>query len=692
MMKVFYTLRWIFTLLFLSCRIFVFGQTEEQKNNIIEQRIEIIASNQDESSNIDYTTLLEDLNFLFEHPLNLNNATRLELQELNMLDDIQISQLQRHIAKYGSLKTIYELQAVEGFDMTTIRLIEPFVTVKPASALEKVSLKTILKEGQNDLFFRYKRVMEDQGGFIPDPDTGKPAFVGSPDYMYTRYRMQFRKNLSIGITMEKDAGETLKTGPDFTSFHAGYFSNTGVIRKLVVGDFQTLFGQGLTFWNGLGFGKSPFVMNVKKNALGLKAYTSVQEGMFLRGAGTTLGFGKFDLTLFYSSKKIDASEVTTQDTTITDDQSFVSSLIIGGYHRTESEIAKRKNLGERIYGGNLNFRYKTLSIGTTAVRTEFDQNIQASETLYQQYRFSGKTNLNLGVDYQYVFRNAQFFGEVSRSQNGGMAAVNGIVAALHPRLSVSMVHRNYGKDYQNLHASTFGENNTTGANEKGLFMGLQSSLNGKWTFTGYVDLVSFPWLRFRVDGPSRFSDFLAQFNYKPDRKNEFYLRYRHRSNEQNSSLNDIITSPVAIIQDNVRFHGVYQVHPNIQMKSRAEWTRFGKEGDYSNGFLLYQDLIFKKLNSPLTASVRYALFDTKDWNSRLYAFESDVLYAFSIPPYYGKGSRFYAMIKYDLFKGVDLWVRYGAWIYTDRNVISSGSSEISGNKKSDVHIQLRWQF
>jgi hypothetical protein len=162
---------------------------------------------------------------------------------------------------------------------------------------------------------------------------------------------------------------------------------------------------------------------------------------------------------------------------------------------------------------------------------------------------------------------------------------------------------------------------------------------------------------------------------------------------QNSSDPDlVITSAVPLKQQNWRVHGAYQAHPNIQLKTRVEWSSFEKETTNSRGFMVYQDLTFKKMGSKLTFTTRYALFDTDSWDSRIYAFESDVLYAFSILPYSGRGSRFYGMIKWDIVRGMDLWVRYGTFLYTDRNVISSGNTQISGNQKSDVHIQLRLQF
>jgi hypothetical protein len=679
----------LFTIIFQAG---VFGQTDEQKSSIIEQRIEQIAGSLDEGVELDYTTLFEDLLYYFEHPLNLNNANVDELRELYLLDDIQINNLLTHINKYGLLRSVFELQAVEGFDLATIRDLEPFVTVTPNSGMKGVSLKTILKEGTNDLFLRYKRNIEKPAGFLPDPTTGKPDFAGTPNYMYSRYRFMFRKNISVGFTMENDPGESLKGGPDFASAHA-MFAGDGLLRKAIAGDYQVLFGQGLTYWNGLGFGKSPFVLNVKKNALGLRPYTSVQEGNYLRGGAITLGVKDIELTTFYSQKRVDANLVLLQDTLLADDdQAIATSISISGLHRTEGEIADKRSLGETVYGGNLRYNTRALAIGFTGVRTQFDQSLLPAISPYEINRFTGKSNTNLGVDYQGVLGNINFFGEVSRSANGGLATINGLVASLHPSLSVSIVQRHFQPEYQALKVNVFGENNTTANNERGIFAGIQANLNNKWTMTGYVDLVRYPWLRFRVDAPSNFMDQLIQLNYKPDRKHEFYIRYRNRTNAQNTDNDVIITYPVAYRQQNIRVHGVYQVHPNVQMKTRAEWTTWEKEGDKQKGVLVYQDLIYKKLGSPYTISLRYALFDTDGWNTKLYAYESDVLYAFSIPPYYGKGSRFYALVKYDVTRKIDLWVRYGSWLYTDRRVISSGTNEILGNGRSDIHIQLRVRF
>jgi hypothetical protein len=271
--------------------------------------------------------------------------------------------------------------------------------------------------------------------------------------------------------------------------------------------------------------------------------------------------------------------------------------------------------------------------------------------------------------------------------------INGLVAALHPSLTFSAVWRYFGKDFQNTKANVFGENSLTAANERGLYTGVQANLSSKITLTAYADLVRYPWLRYRVDGPSVATDYLAQLNYKPDKKNEIYLRYRRRENVLNSSLEGaVITAPAATLQENWRINGSYQVHPNVQLRSRAEWSLFTKENEKSRGFVIYQDVNYKRLGSRATFTLRYAIMDCPDWNARIYAYENDVLYAFSILPYTGRGSRVYGMVKWDVTRGVDLWVRYGAFLYNQTRVVTSDTADPTELIKSDVHIQLRLQF
>lgn len=672
-----------------------FGQGEADfvKQNIIEQRIEVISSLLDETTEIDYTNLFEDLSYYYENPINLNNANAEELRELYLLTEIQINSLQQHTSRFGALKSIYELQAVRYFDMNTIRMIQPFVTVAAPGMMQEFSWNNFFKEGTSDLFLRYRRTLQEQKGFLPNSETGDPAtYVGSPDYMYTRYRFSYRKNLILGFTMEKDAGESLQNGPDFSSAHL-FIRNNKFVKTLAIGDFQAQFGQGLTFWNGLGFGKSPFVMNVKKNPNGLRPYTSVNESLFLRGAATTLAWKKFELTALYSRKRIDGSIVAQEDSTIIDDGIIVSSLLNAGFHRTESELAKRKAITEEVAVGNLKYATRTFSASLTAATITYSARVEPNDQLYQLYRFRGSSNTNIGLDYQKVYRNFNFFGEFSRSANGGFAALNGMIASLHPRISVSAVHRHFQKNYQAQYFNVFAEG-TTPQNEKGMFIGVEANIAKGWTLSAYGDQITNPWLRYQLSAPGKSSDHLVQLNYKPDRKQDFYFRYQVRNRAEDlGETAGRIDFPVAERIQNFRLNAIYQPHENVQMRSRLEWKVYEKEASPRvTGFVIYHDVIWKKVGSKISLNTRYALFNTPTFDAAIWAYESDVLYAFSIPAYNGKGNRMYAMLKWDVRRGMDLWVRYGQWLYFDRQLISSGNNEIAGNRRGDVTVQLRWQF
>src|SRR5207244_934487 len=121
---------------------------------------------------------------------------------------------------------------------------------------------------------------------------------------------------------------------DFYSFHL-MIRDLGIVKKFVVGDYQLGYGQGLTLWSGLAYGKSADVMNIKRNAQGIRAYTSVNEFSLFRGAATSLGYKYFSLDVFYSNRKLDAN-FTTIDSV--NDIQLISSISQAGYHRTKSEV------------------------------------------------------------------------------------------------------------------------------------------------------------------------------------------------------------------------------------------------------------------------------------------------------------------------------------------------------------------
>jgi hypothetical protein len=175
---------------------------------------------------------------------------------------------------------------------------------------------------------------------------------------------------------------------------------------------------------------------------------------------------------------------------------------------------------------------------------------------------------------------------------------------------------------------------------------------------------------------------------------ELYLRIKETLKQQNVSGN---TTPLDYLidtrQNNWRFNATYKASASFSFKSRIEWVRYKIEnGAPDEGYALMQDVNYNPMGFPLSFNFRYALFDTKSYDSRIYTYENDIPGTFSIPAYFYKGQRVYLMLNYHITKGLDIWARIGQTVYSGLDVISSGLDEINGSKKTDVRLQVRWEF
>ncbi len=676
---------------------------EDTKNKIIEQRIEYL-SDATETSDVDYTSVFEQLNYFFEHPINLNRASASELRELSLFTDIQINNLIAHIEKNGKLMSLEELQSVDGFDIETIRLILPFVKVTTDLNNAQLSWKELIKNGENQVFVKWERVLEEKKGFSPTTDSALLAspnsrYLGSGDRIYTRYKYNYGNHMSFGFTAEKDAGEQFFTGSqqqgfDFYSAHF-FMRNQGKIKQLALGDFQAQFGQGLTFWTGTAFGKSVDIMSVKRSAVGLKPYTSVDENLFLRGGGITLGFNDIEVTSFYSRNRIDANINIVADSILLEDNIVsITSFQQTGFHRTAGELADKDAIVSQTMGGHVAYKSRKLNVGFTGVYNEIDINFNPTFYPYSQFRNNQSQQTNLGLDYNWIFRNFNFFGEFTKSAGAGTGLVTGALVNLDNNLSLSVLYRDYARDFHSISSVGIGENSTN-ENERGLFLGIVATPIKYVTLSAYFDQFTFPWLKYQVNAPSYGYQYTTQLMYKPTKKIEMYVRVREGDKLENTDilLPDGIDYITSRRQTNYRYNVSYSISPSVKLKNRIELINVSHEGaPFETGYMIYQDIDYQALSSPFSFTFRYGIFETDSYNSRIYAYENDVLNSYTIPAYYNRGTRTYLTIRYKIRRGIDVWLRYGLTYYDNLDVISSGLEEILGNAKSDVKFQVRFKF
>ena len=675
-----------------------FGQDEEEKTRLIESRIEFIGDNL-EDSDIDLTTYFDDLYFFFDNPINLNTTNYDELKRLHLFSDIQILALINYRSDHGDFLTIYELQAVETMDMETIKMALPFVAIGEGEH-QKFKWSNAFKYGKQEVFLRYQRVLSQKQGYIQQSDSVLAAnpnkqYLGSPDQYYLRYRNTYKDRISWGLTAEKDAGEEFFTGGnkqgfDYYSAHL-FFKDLWKFKKLAIGDFQVNVGQGLTMWSGFGMGKSADIFSGRRFAYGLKPYTSVNETQFLRGAGATIGFGeKIELTAFGSYKKIDGN-LNEVDSTDLFDNSF-SSFQTSGYHRTVNEFADKDGVGEFISGGEVSYTGKIFRIGMASVFTKYDQALSPNQQTYQQYKFSGDQLVTSGVNYRWFVRKLSFFGETSISDNLKLGTVNGVSWHADPKLDLIAIFRSYDKGFQSLYSVGFGESSDNAA-ELGLYIGMNARLSKRVSMTAYYDQFKYTYFKWLTDDYSEGRELFAQFNFKVNRSSSFQLRFRNKITERNSK-DDVtgVDGQVQLNKTNVRLNYDQRINSRISLKSRIEWTRFLYGEDKSNGLLMFQDFIYTFKKVPLKLYNRIAIFDAESYDARIYAYENDLLYVFSIPSYYNRGIRTYLMAKYELGRNIDIWARWGIWSYHNVSSISSGLEEIQGPNKMDLKLQMKIRF
>ena len=232
-----------------------------------------------------------------EHPINLNKATTDDLNDFPLLNAQQITNLLTHISKNGKLLSVYELQGIPGFDLELINRMLPYITVDNNLQDTRIPIKKLLSKGSFVWVSRYKQILEKSAGYLRNDGKG---YLGKPFSLFTRFRYTYGNKLSYGITAEKDAGEQFfkgsnKQGFDYYSGHL-FIRNFKSLKALAIGDYGVRLGQGLLIWSGFGVRKSPAVMNVKREGMKLRPYTSVNEYNYMRGAAFTAGAKGFEVS------------------------------------------------------------------------------------------------------------------------------------------------------------------------------------------------------------------------------------------------------------------------------------------------------------------------------------------------------------------------------------------------------------
>ena len=598
------------------------------------------------------------------------------------MSDYQYYQLQKYIAEHGFLVSVYELASVEGFTVEYVQQIEPYIMVAAVDKNRKLTFKSLFKRPKHKLLIRYAQVLEKKAGYDKNRNT---HYVGTPQQYSFRYNFSASEHITLGFSGKKNAGEEFfkgsqKQGFGFYSFHL-QVKKIGILQSAIAGDYRLHFGQGLIM--GTGFMNSS-TGEIRKTGAAQRPVTAMSQSNFLRGITLQLGNYKYSGVVFFGHRFFDGNVVEIEP----DIFAFEGAITNTGLHRTETEINKRNALFNRVYGGHFRASFKTFKIGAQILRSEFSLPVLAPTRPYQYFDFSGKGFCNASVDYQVLVKHHILFGEVAASSTKGYGILQGAIFKIDSRMKLSALFRHFSKNFTALDGKPYSKNSKLN-NETGMLLTSEIILSNKVNMTALFDIYQFRWLRYLIDKPLSYLDASLRFDVSVSRNCALIVRYNYKTQNKNFRDEQPYNQILEKQQHRLRVVFSYTFLQYLQFKSEVSGVcsrnMYKKENLF--GLLAYQDIGANISKIGLDIKLRFALFDTDTYDERLYAYEHDLTYTFTINSYYYRGCKTYFILKWKRNR-YEVQGKISRLLFFDRTQISSGLELIDAPHKTEIKAQI----
>ena len=135
------------------------------------------------------------------------------------------------------------------------------------------------------------------------------------------------------------------------------------------------------------------------------------------------------------------------------------------------------------------------------------------------------------------------------------------------------------------------------------------------------------------------------------------------------------------------------LNKKVKFRTRLEYIfiKYAVQENQESGFLTFQDVQYKPYNN-LTVYSRIIFFQTDSFNSRIYEFENDLRGVMTNIPLFGKGMKWYLVVKYSFLNIFTLSLKYSELFEPEENYLGSGLSEINGNIDNRISFQLDLKY
>ena len=622
--------------------------------------------------------LMDDAEIWFgmQKSIDLNKADYSTLRKLEFLSVGDIENLLQFRDSIGHFISIYELQQT-GIEKSVLVRLSPYLFVN-----ESYNNFTALKEDE----FRHELILD----WNRKNAATSNSFLGGPNRWVFRYRAKKGRHLTWGITSENDAGEAWsQKRPDYFS---GYLSlhDLGILRNLCLGDYQIHFGEGLTMGSSFSMGKSTVHSQLKQSRESITPHRSLNENGGLRGVAGEIRWNSWAITGFVSSNYMDANIDSLNEQSI-GTHVYASSFDISGYHRTASELQRKDQLQKDLYGGQVAFHKSGFIVGVHAVKSVFSKQVDLRGSEHRKWGFHGKSFSKLGLSHEWSTRIGFIFGEICMDNQHGLAAVQGLMTSLSPKINLNLHYRYYKPNFIYINSAGVSEYSTN-SNEQGLFLGLEGRVSKQIKWNIFFDQYRSDWIQFNTAKPPIGTEIQGEIHFNPSRSTKAYIRIKHEAKQTN--WKDGSPDRANQIQEltRMRLNFEKQLSRQVKIRVRLAASILEKEDQKATfGNLLYQDLQWKSKSFSTSCTWRLAFFRTDTYQNSLYAYENDVLYAFSIPAYHGEGAKSFVVLKLPLGKTLDIRMKVGILVTNESN-INRFEYKTPTSTNLEFKCQIKWKL
>jgi hypothetical protein len=626
---------------------------QEQNTAMMEAAEEILAL----SDEADLSSLLEDLAGLKESPVDINSGDEKEISRLFFLTEFQVIVLADHVRKNGAVQTIYELALLPAFDRSTVMLMAPYILLQPSD------------ENAGRSYGRTQVTVTASTRF-------GAAYDGTDGIRSLLKLKHEHGRFGFGLTAENDPGEKFtfeKTpGCDFLS---GYLEmgGRGMIKSVIIGDYKLRLGEGLAFNSGQWMGSWLSASSFISGRSSASPYTSTEENNFLRGICIVLGNSKYGAVIFSSFNRIDARIILNEDSIA----SGISNLVIGGLHTTESQISARNSLTETVAGLHLTAGAKNVRGGLTAAATYFSLPFIPDKTKPENlHDFAGDRLLNFSADFRAGTGPLLLFAEAGLCMPGSWAIIAGLRAKPSSRVTFNLLARRFSPDYHAFHYGAYKAGSGSG-NETGLAASVHLEAARHLFITAGADQYRIPAPRYRSAASSYGSRIEIKGEYLPRDDLSLRFSYTSSSREYDISSETGMASSMTHTRHQAGFVFDCEPAPGFRLTTRISGSFISPSQE--KGYLLCQDMTHSFRKIPVRVWFRYALCSTGGWESRLYAWENDLLSSFSVPALYSEMTRSFIMVSWKPTDNIETRIKYA---FTDT----------ADGLRQEVKCQMRISF